>query len=59
MKRHLNNLLQRKLAEFEGSNDMDRARPDHDMDTDVLQVRDGYDWLLPIKRAAVARSLQA
>ncbi|WP_158884781.1 hypothetical protein [Rhodanobacter sp. L36] len=58
MKRHLNNLLQRKLAEFEGSKDIDRSRPDQDIETDVLQVRDGYDWLLPIKRAAT-RSLQA
>jgi hypothetical protein len=59
MKRHLNNLLQRKRAEFEGSNDMDRLPSNDNPDVTVVQVKDGYDWLLQIKPTAASHALQA
>jgi hypothetical protein len=58
MKRHLNQLLQRKRAEFEGSNDRKRPSPDDRVDPAVVYVKDGYDWLLQIKPAR-SHSLQA
>lgn len=44
MKRHANSLLQRKLAEFDGSSERHYPQPD-DRSTPVVEVKDGYDWL--------------
>lgn len=50
MKRHLNSLLQRKRADFDGSQDPRRAPELYRQSLareDVL-VKDGYDWLRQI-----------
>jgi hypothetical protein len=50
VKRHLNTLLQRKRAEFEGSSDMHSSSPGGDAYVPAVQVKDGYDWLQVIKQ---------
>lgn len=52
MKRHLNALLQRKHAEFEGARDRHHSsRSDAPDEATIIPLKDGYDWLAMIKDA--------
>ena len=55
MKRHANSLLQRKLAEFEGSSERNHPQPDN-RTIPVVEVKDGYDWLQVIKQTSEHRA---
>lgn len=51
MKRHLNSLLQRKLADFSEARSGGRRRPASTVaKAEMIGIKDGYDWLTRIKR---------
>ncbi len=52
MKRHRNTLLQRKRVEFEGPGEHRPSSSTRATEFAVVQVKDGYDWLLQITQPA-------